>query len=136
MLQINSFSSSSFKRCHSTNTGIREKNNLLKQDDENVQSGSPRGSFQKFRELLKSNNLVAEARRVETPRKEVKNIFQEPLTGSKMSSKTNCDTEVKEEILRPKADLSPNLRYKEMENQDQSSPENKIIITDELKFSN
>jgi len=32
--------------------------------------------------------------------------------------------------------MSPNLRYKESENLKNSSPDNKIIITDELKFSN
>lgn len=108
-------------------------------EEENCTNPSPRGSFQKFRELLKSNNLVVDdnEEKLSTPRMQHKNFTQNLLTGSKMSTKTNCDTDIKDDILISKLALSPNLRYRQWENNnDHSSLENKIIITDELKFSN
>jgi hypothetical protein len=62
---------------------------------------------------------------------------KEPLTGSKTSYKTNCESEIKEEYIKPILSISPNLRYGLDENQTAISiDENKIIITDQLKLSN
>mmetsp|Transcript_13226 Transcript_13226/g.14854 ORF Transcript_13226/g.14854 Transcript_13226/m.14854 type:complete len:281 (+) Transcript_13226:330-1172(+) len=97
---------------------------------------SPRASYHKFRQLLKSNNLVTDSVNLNTPNCKDKKIYMEPLTESKVSTKTNCETDMKEEIFRPKQKMSPNLRYKAIENEGISSGENKIIITDELKLSN
>mmetsp|Transcript_35304 Transcript_35304/g.34964 ORF Transcript_35304/g.34964 Transcript_35304/m.34964 type:complete len:88 (+) Transcript_35304:409-672(+) len=43
---------------------------------------------------------------------------------------------MKEDILRPKMSLSPNMRYNRSETNYALSPCNPVVITDELKFSN
>lgn len=124
----------------SVSTNVRTENyvNIFKKDQEVYSHLNPKGSFHKFRELLKSNNLVVDDNvNLNTPQTKEREFKQELLTGSKMSTKTNWDTDIKEDILKPKFEISPNLRYRESEeNNGHFSPDNKIIITDELKFSN
>jgi hypothetical protein len=95
---------------------------------------SPRASFKRFRELLKSNNLVIDSS-TNTPEKQ--NIDRKhPLFGSKISWKTNCDTDTKDENLyKPITSISPNLRYRNSDlNTFGFSAENKIFNED-LKLS-
>lgn len=134
VLQINNFALT--QRSRSISSKIEKPKNFQRKDEDDFHTPSPKGSFHKFRELLKSNNLVSSPNRNDWGNEMGRNIFRERLTGSKLSTKTNCDTEIKEDILRPKTNLSPNLRYKQSENHDGLSPSNKVIITDELKFSN
>lgn len=134
VLKLNPFSQTA--RSVSTMDKARRKLSSPKPIEEDpCLTPSPRASFKKFRELLKTNNLVVDDS-AQTPKVESKTI-QEPLTGSKMSYKTNCESESKEDYFKPRICMSPNLRYKQNEHIIAgSSQENKIIITDEFKISN
>ena len=137
VLKINEYPS--WIRSLSTNNWRTEATkNIFITEEEVCKTPSPRASYHKFRELLKSNKLVTDSEKVNTPKIKDQENLPEPLTGSKLSYKTNWETDVREEIFRPKQAMSPNLRYKETETQNEgsSSGDNKIVITDELKLSN
>lgn len=116
------------------NKTVTVKSNSILKTDTSL-APSPRASFQKFREILRNSNLVVSDMNDNLRSKAYES--KEPLTGSKISYKTNCESEIKEEYIKPKLSISPNLRYGLNENQTAISlDENKVIITDQLKLSN
>jgi len=69
-----------------------------------------------------------------TPNKKI-DSNKEMLFGSKVSCKTNCETESKDDqYYKPKVSMSPNLRYCQTpSNTVGMSADNKIMITEDLK---
>lgn len=57
VLQINNFAQT--QRSQSACPKISKPQSFLKKDEDNFRTPSPKGSFHKFREFLKSNNLVS-----------------------------------------------------------------------------
>lgn len=131
VLNLNDFNS----LARSLSTIPKPKNESLDQKvNTECMTPSPRSSFKRFRQLLKANNLVV-SDKAHTPTLKI-DEKDEFGSGSKVSFRSNSEAETRDEYFKPKHSLSPNLRYRQNENNTAvSSQEQKIIITDELKLS-
>jgi hypothetical protein len=118
----------------SVSVNTESKPNLPVEHEENTcHTPSPRASFKRFRQLLKTNNLIVDDK-AHTPTLERRESRNGPLVPYKTSNKSNSETETKDDYFMPQSCLSPNLRYRQKEdNTAVSSHDNKIIITDEFE---